>query len=378
MKKITTALLIVFSVIFLSCSKDDDSNANMGDLTLSGKVMSPNNSFPIPRAKVKVFRGETLIAEQTSDAIGNFSVPNLPKGELNVELSKGKFKRNLQIDMTADYELQSMERNLDVFPNMLVVTGYWDAIEDVLVDVGIVDPLTGVPAFDVVSGTTGRPAPHGQHIHNGQVAQRTGNVPSNVTFSFHDLLTDTALLSSYDIIFLNCGANDDFTADPVAVANLKTFIENGGIVYATDFTYEYLQAMFPNGDYLTFSTPEKAGNSVTANVQISDPNLLAWLQNQGIVVNPTVEINGFLPAWQMVDSFNAANVSDWVVADQVTYANTTFTNKALSFTYSYGCGGVFYSSFHTHGNNTSESTIEEMMNYFVFELSDLADCNTQN
>ncbi|HLA54919.1 MAG TPA: carboxypeptidase-like regulatory domain-containing protein [Flavobacterium sp.] len=377
MKKITTTLiLIVFGLGLFSCSKDDDQNSGAGTLKLSGKVMSPNNSFPIPRAKVKVYNGSELIAEKTTDALGAFTVEHLPEGNLTVELSKGKFTREVQVSLHADYELPTTERSLDTFPHMAVVTGYYDAIEDILFNIGIVDPVTGAPAFDIIDGQTGRPSIASRQAHgHGDIVGRSSTLAPNVTFSVSQLLHDTTMLSTYDILFLDCGGNDTVTGDAVAMANLKTFIENGGIVYATDWTYTYIQSMFPANDYMSFSTPEKGGDSLTADVAVTNADLTTWLEGQGITVTPTVQINGFLTAWQMIDTFNPANVDDWVVANSVQYDGVTVNNKALAFTFNYGCGGVFYSSFHTHGNNTSEVTIEQMMDYFIFELSALGNCN---
>jgi hypothetical protein len=380
MKKITaTLILIVFGLGLFSCSKDDDHNSGTGTLKLSGKVMSPNNAFPIPRAKVKIYNGSELIAEKTTDALGAFTVEHLPEGDLTVELSKGKFTREVHVSLHADYELPSAERNLDTFPHMAVVTGYYDAIEDILFNIGIVDPVTGAPAFDVIDGQTGRLGVASRNTHShGDVAGRSSTLEPNVTFSVSQLLHDPENLNTYDILFLDCGSDDAITVDAVAMANLKTFIENGGIVYATDWTYTYIRSMFPANDYMSFSTPEKGGDSLTADVAVTNADLTTWLEGQGITVTPTVQINGFLTAWQMVDTFNPANVDDWVVANSVEYNSVTVNDKALAFTFNYGCGGVFYSSFHTHGNNASEATIEQMMDYFIFELSALGDCSNNN
>jgi hypothetical protein len=376
MKKLLP-LLICCALVF-SCSKDDNGPGGAGNLTISGKVMSPNNAFPISKAKIKVFNGTQLLEQTVADALGNFSVTHLPEGNLTVKLSKGKFTREISVGLHADYVLQSTERTLDTFPHIAVVTGDYDKIEDILFNIGIVDPDTGAPAFDVINPNAGRPAPPSiRGEHRGETA-RSSSVPVNVGFGLGTLLHDPEMLASYDIIFFNCGGNEAFADDTVAMANLKTYIQNGGIVYATDWSFKYLKAMFPDGDYLTFATPEKSGNSVTANVVLGDEDLSTWLQGQGIVTEPSIQINGFLGAWQMVDSFNAANVNAWAVADAVTYSGNVFPNKPLSFTFAYGCGGVFYSSFHTHGNDSSEATIEQMMQYFIFELAAISPCTENN
>jgi len=372
MKKLL--LLFVCCAALVSCSKDDGGTGSTGTLSISGKVMSPNNAFPISKATVKVFKGSQLLQQTEADALGNFSLGHLPEGDLTVTLSKGKFVRNMAVSLHADYELQSAERTLNTFPHIAVVTGAYDKIEDILFNIGIVDPDTGAPAFDVIDAYAGRPAPPAIRGGHPMETSRSASVPVNVGLGLAELLHSPEMLSGYDIIFFNCGGNEALADDQVAMANLKTYIQNGGIVYATDWMFKYLKAMFPGGDYLTFATPEKAGGSMTADVVLGDADLSAWLQGQGVVTEPSIQINGFLPAWQMVDSYNASNVNAWAIANEIDYNATTYQNKPLSFTFSYGCGGVFYSSFHTHGNDTSEATIQQMMQYFIFELAALNTC----
>ena len=372
MKRITASLIVfVFCLLAISCSNDDDNDNGNGTLKVSGTVMSPNNGFPISRAKVKIFKGGDLISEKTTDAVGAFVIDDLPNGSMTVELSKGKFKRVIEIDLQSDYVIPMNQRTLNIFPRMAVVRGSYDEIEQVLVNVGIIDTLTLAPAFDIVSGSFSDRSASVSHGHGDAVERNVTSLPPNVSFTFNDLLHNTTLLADYDIIFLNCGAKEEFASDPIATANLKTFIENGGIVYATDWMYKYVQAMFPAPDYLNFAWPEKGGTSLTANVQVLNTDLAAWLENQGVTITPNILLQGFLGSWQMVDTFNSDNVTGWLQADNVIYGGIPHPNKELAFTFEYGDGGVFYSSFHTHGNDSAEDAIVQMMNYFIFELSSL-------
>lgn len=370
MKNIKLYLLVfAVAVMSTSCSEDND-HSGSGTLKLSGTVMAPNNLFPISRAHIKVSKDGNVVAEQTADALGQFTVDHLPSGNLAVELSKGKFKRQITIDLEADYELQPLERNLDVFPNIAVVTGNYDQIEEILMNIGVVDPDSGAPAFDIVAGTPSDGRQSDPHGGKSTVA-RSAALPPNTTFNFNTLIHDSALLAQYDIIFLNCGGKEDYASDPVALQNLKTYIENGGIVYATDWMFKYVRGMFDESDYLHFALPEKSGSSLSSNCEIQNSDLVTWLEGQGITVTASITVNGFLGSWQMVDNFNTTNVTSWLVADSVTYAGATLPGKSLAFTFQYGQGGVFYSSFHTHGNDAAEAAITQMMYYFIFELSGL-------
>ncbi len=370
MRKIT--LLLVFCIFSMACSDDNETGNSGGDLKLTGTIMSPNNTFPISRATVKVSKDGTIISQTTANALGQFEIDDLPHGNLTVELSKGKFRKEILIDMTADYELQSAERNLDIFPSIAVVTGSYDHIEEVLINIGLVNPLTDEPLFDIIDGfDVNRPSSSDHHQGRTHHAGRAvSSMPSNVDFGFNDLLNDPDLMDNYDIIFLNCGASESLANDPVATANLEAFVANGGIIYATDWMFKYLQSSFDSEDYLTFAQPEKRGTSLSADAQVFNADLLAWLQAQGIDADPTVEITDFISSWQMVDTFNSDNVMSWLVAD-VVYDNVSVSDKPLAFTFQHGQGGVFYSSFHTHGDDPSQDAIVQMMNYFVFELAAL-------
>ncbi len=375
MKKFTYAIFAIAFALLVSCS-DDDQNSGGGELRISGQVFSPNNAFPISRATVKVFRGDDMIAQETTDALGNFVVDEMPEGDLRVVLSKGKFSRTIDINLQEDYTIDETQRNFDTFPKIAVVQGSYDYIEEILMGIGVVDPATGAPAFDFVSGVSGR-ANAGKHAH-ANVTARPSNLTPNVAFGIAELLNTPDLLATYDIIFFNCSVYDELHNSPAAMDNLRDFVDNGGIIYATDWMYTYVQSMFPT-DYLNFAQPEKSGDSSEALATLGSADLEAWLEAQGITVTPNVLVEGFLGGWQLVDSFNPENVDAWVIATQVQYDNQTLTDKPLAFTFPYGCGGVFYSSFHTHGNLSASDAIDQMMSYFVFELSGLgSECGQGN
>jgi hypothetical protein len=372
MKRITALVMFALGVTLFSCSDDENQNSGGGELKISGQVMAPNNQFPVSRALVKVYEGNQLIATKTTDALGNFTVDQLPKGPLRVELSKGKFKRTLEVDLQSDYTLTTAQRNFDTFPKIGVVKGSYDAIEDILVGIGVVDDQ-GAPAFDIIDGYSGRQI--AAHVHNGrEVAARSSNLQPNVEYNAGELLNSAELLAQYDILFFNCGNNDYQSGNADAMNNLRDFVSNGGIVYATDWMYTYIQGAFT--EYLTFAQPNTAGTQLPLEATLGSADLEAWLEAQGISVTPTVTVEGFLSGWQMVGS-HADNVDAWVIAQSVNYSGATYTDKPLAYTFAHECGGVFYSSFHTHGNYSASAAIDQMMSYFVFELSGLGlGCST--
>ena len=47
--------------------------------------------------------------------------------------------------------------------------------------------------------------------------------------------------------------------------------------------------------------------------------------------------------------------------------------KELAFTYSIGDGGIFYSSFHTENHDIGFSNVDRVMEFLIFELSEISD-----
>jgi len=375
MKSLLLSLLIVLTLF--SCSKDDNSSAEE-EFELTGKFLAPNDFDPISNARVRAYQNNELKSETRTDAQGNYSL-SVARGDYTLKINKGKFKteRNINVDNNLDIETLSVE----TLPNIAVVTGSYDNIESVLYSIGLVNPVTQEPLFDIIDGVNpldrqglNQDTKH-QHGHVG--LHRNDPNPllqPNVDFDLEDLLNDEGLLSSYDIVFLNCGLNESYVDSSGA---LETYVSNGGLLYTTDWAASYLEAITNSGaDYLTPYTPAKSGSSVSTVATILDGDLSEWLLlNYNISVDDTVLIDDFLPSWQVIDSHDTATTISWLNGP-VTYWDENNTDvsedKDLAFTFLHGEGGVFYSSFHTENSDIEDVTdVERIMQFLVFEMSDL-------
>src|SRR5690606_23736186 len=145
---------------------------------------------------------------------GQFNIA-LPAGAYRLKLSKGLFSTQQEINVSSETTLAHF--TLDSLPKIGVVTRYYDNIENVLVDIGLVNPLTGAPLFDIIDGVNTSRLPynhsskHGDHgAENHKDSSQNPQLTPNVSFDFGDLINDPALLETYDIIFLNCGLIDGF------------------------------------------------------------------------------------------------------------------------------------------------------------------------
>ncbi|MBR9914991.1 MAG: hypothetical protein GYB32_09230 [Algicola sp.] len=265
---------------------------------------------------------------------------------------------------------------IENLPSIGVVTGNFDNIESILYSIGLVDVDTGAPLFDIIDGMSydrlaSEPV-HGHHSnHQHSNVERTNPLlEPNVDFTYQQLLADPALLSSYDIIFINCGV---ITGDYDGGQNLYDFVNNGGYLYATDWASKALETITNNGsDFVTFYTPERSGSSLSTTANILNDDLIAWLQYFGITDTDTVEIDEFLGSWQVIDTYDSATTYSWLDGPVVYYndlGDPVEEIKDLALTFPLGNGGVLYSSFHTENTDPDFTITDRIMEYMVFEMS---------
>jgi len=380
--KIQKIFLFLFVISFLaSCKKD--SETPLAESSISGKFLAPNDINPIVNGIITASKDGVIVSETLSTPDGSFTLTNLQAGTYELTLKKGLFSSTRTVEVAEDDDIVLPNIPIEVFPRIGVVTGYYDHIESVLYDVGLVNPITQEPLFDIILGTNfGRPsadATHHGHHHGNDTGifspENNTNLEPNVSFTFQDLVSSPTMLAEYDILFLNCGLNENHTQHN---GNIAEYVNNGGILYATDWAFKYVKGITGDGQqYIDFHDAEKSGTSLSTEATIFDQDLIDWLQvNFNITLNnnDTVLLDEFLPGWQVVDSANDATVVSWFNGP-IEYRETTGTtiqeNKDLAFTFQVGEGGVFYSSFHTENHDDDFSTIDRLLQYLVFELSTL-------
>jgi hypothetical protein len=372
MKPIVLSFLALF--LLISCSNNEASSAPVEEeFSISGKLLAPNNTDPISNGLVVINRNNNPLEETRTNSKGEFTL-NVPKGDYTITLSKGKFSTRQDISVEEDNPVTNF--TIDVLPKIAVVTGHYDKIENILYNIGLVNPVNGDPLFDIVEGInlSGKNEVNSSNHNHGPInTNKNDYLEPNVDFDFGDLIMSPELLAEYDIIFLNCGLNESKTEYN---DNILNYVSNGGILYTTDWAFKYLNGVTnDNTEYLEFYTPEKSGVSTSTEAEILDQGAIAWLEiNFGISIDSIVEIEGFLNSWQVVNSFNPDTAVSWIngpVEYNDENGDVIAENKDLAFTFLVGDGGVFYSSFHTHGTVEGFTDLDRVMEYFVFELSDI-------
>jgi hypothetical protein len=361
--------------------------------TVRGRVFAPNGTDPVDQAlvarpiQVRPFPPE-VACEVCSDLQdqacrstisapdGAFTLDRLPTGMQTIVLQKGRFRRQIQVDVpcgTLDLtpeqsRLPKSTAEGDI-PKIAVATGDFDQIECVLGKIGL-DPN----AFDRYEGSV------------------LGGLLSGLPH-FDGLVMNYDRLKTYNIVFINC-TNDTFEnllQNPMIQANLERYVRSGGRLYVTDWSYDWAEQVPQFSQFIDFdpgmsgSMPEAPNaaavgmGDIEIDATVTDPALKEWLRGVGALgAGDTVHLKHFLEGWVQMLSYTDA-VKEWISGPVPGRGN-----RPLTVTFDYNqCGRVLYSSYHTLGRDPASfltpypayclaaplSPQERILEYLIFEIS---------
>lgn len=141
-----------------------------------------------------------------------------------------------------------------------------------------------------------------------------------------------------DILFLNCG-----TTDSIDYGRLRSFVDNGGILYASDLTSSHIIAAWPG--IMSVSNDTMA---CTIKANIEDSDLRQYL---GYSINVKFDLN----VWSKITSTTQGKVLMRSAQD----------NSPIMMEFTIGQGTVFYTSFHNHAQ-TAEAE-EKLLRLLVIK-----------
>lgn len=236
-----------------------------------------------------------------------------------------------------------------------VITGDYDNFDLVLSQMGFQN-------FTLVDGTTlGEP-----------------QVPG-ATLNIRDFLTDLTLMRQYDIIMFNGGhIEEDIVynaeGDPDethldVMQNIRAFVEFGGSIYASDWSYDIIEIGWPDrvewvGEDLTPNDAQKgeAGPVIAA---IADEALADWL---GKADEAQIDLDYDLPVWPPIQSV-ATSVSIHLRGD-VKYRQGqdpySLTSAPLLTSFNEGEGKVVYATFQVARNSSTDML--RVVQYMMYSL----------
>jgi hypothetical protein len=318
--------------------------------SVQGRVCAPDGETWLSQAEVYVVLADGTRVQTVTDGDGAYDLTGVPVGTQTLTIVKGSFQTTRTVEIVADQVTTIPEDECALGAEDLriaVVTGDYDRVQDVLASIGV----------------------DAEHTTIFDSNYLTGNVDW-----VNNLIMDYETLSSFDIVFLNCGVGDKsfigrdglfpISVNQVAIANLRQFVQEGGSVYASDWAYNIVEKTWP--DFVDFAgddaEPEaaKVGDApfdITAN--ITDGQMALSLGQN------TMELHYPLLQWAVMDSVSA-QTTVYVRADADLLDGSTAREVPHTVAFRPGAGRVLFTSFHQEPGINPD--MERVLQLLIFEL----------
>ncbi|MGA3160104.1 MAG: Ig-like domain-containing protein [Terracidiphilus sp.] len=410
-KAATAALIFVLPVLSWQASAQNT--------TISGTVYDPRttaNALPLPNVLVYVTTGTvdplppgvqclttstpTGVVSYTSTAVdGTFTLGNVPENATyTLVIQAGKWRRQFS-ETVAAAPLSGLALHMPAnhtqgdIPMIAIATGSVDALECVLLDMGIAPT-----EFTDDIGTINP----GGHIHLYTGSSSSGAEINASTPSQTVLMSNSATMDGYDVLMFPCQGNASNQATATGATNLLNYANDGGRVFATHYSYAWLDpaapydSQFPAvANWETGSEAQITSGIGTVNTGFTDGATLAqWLQNAGATYQGSSD--------EIQISTLRTDVSSVINPTQswLTYNSTAYNNPVMQMTFNTPvgapaasqCGRVMYNDYHVYSSSSSGASYnatlpngqtfiecsqqphamtaqEEMLEYALFDLS---------
>ena len=350
-----------------------------------------------------------------TDHSGYFELRNVNPGEYWLVIEKGQFRSEQTLTITESsprrIEMDGAKTTLPseydpeagkTIPRIALAGAFWDPIESILGKMGI--------------GEVDSSGDFIQESADGVFdlyANGSGDLDESGMETLADLVTDLERMLEYQIIFIGCSQESNTGAldDEQVLRNIRSYVEAGGKIYATDYSGEWVDNVWPgqmilggeSGNSTNIDTPPEAydaesdswnpslfGNSngsgsTTVPSTVRNADLQEWMNGQtgplsGASIGP---LNPF--AFQVTGSFTRilglnsvelgvdAETGDTIVDTPQKYVvgqSTDAGEAPMTVTFEpAGCGRVLYSSYHTAEDpHIGLYEQERILVYLIMEL----------
>lgn len=276
-----------------------------------GSVRSPSGEIPVAGATVTV---DGQDAWAVSAEAGCFHLA-LPPGAHTLHVEKGRYTVALDVQIS-EGDTRSLDEVLldDGGLRVAVIEGSYDSVEILLGHIGL--------EFDYY-----------EHPD--------------------DVLGDRAVLDGYDAVFANCGSEvgRDPHADfaPEQLARLRSWIAEGGTLYASDLEYGLIAGAVPEAlDFSSDPARVLRGEVGTVEATVLNRDVVQLLGSE------RTDITFDLPAWAVAESAGEAQV--------VVEGRVDGQTRPLAALHRMGEGRAVFTSFHNDAQATAD------MRLILYEL----------
>ncbi len=371
--------------------------------TITGYIYAPNGTDPLPNVTVYIPNapvdpfpaGVTCavpgapplgspIVGTTTGVDGKFILTNVPVGaSIPIVAVTGKWRVQAVIPMTTACTDTAFSMNMPKnhtqgdIPKFAIATGSVDQVECVLLKVGIDQSEFTNP------GGTGR-----INLFHGDGSSSSGGVVIDTSTPKESVLMgandpSNAVLSQYDVLMLPCEGGN-FTRSAQQLANLISFANAGGRVYASHYAYAW---MYNNPPFSTVaswtgSSQTLADGLATVDTTFSEGQTLAtWLQEVGATTT-----KGQMQVYTTRRDFNAVvkPTQSWLTLNAAVNPTMQFVFDTPVGQSSGQCGRVLFNEYHVENGSSngtenfpSECSInapmtpqEKLLEFSLFELTD--------
>lgn len=349
-----------------------------------------------------------------SDARGHFAMTTLQPGTYWLVIQKGQFRLEQEITLAAGPRAlaaaeTTLPGELDVaagktIPHIAVAVGNYDSIEDIAGKLGL--------------GQVGTDGDYVSTLGELDLYTNGGADLGMAMGTLTQLVSSLDRLRQYHIVFIPCASTANVAAlrDQTNLRNLRRYVEEGGRLYVTDWSGEWMDNVFPapiqlGGTVTAVSPPpdtpaaaydaatdtwdvSRFGNAdgdvyVARDAEATDPELAEWLDGQ---VGPRGETGGDIGPIDAA-SFTAFDNWNWIAALTPIVVGTDDQGqpvvdtprvwvsgsgspsagpgkRPLTVTFNPpGCGRVLFSTYHTApGTHVGLLPQERVLLYLIFEI----------
>jgi hypothetical protein len=289
----------------------DHTDTSENDGAITGRVCEPSGNGWVIGARVWIEPEDGTTVEAYTDVDGRFLLENVPPGAWTLHIEKGSFQSSVTVTVKDTLVTLAQDECLSSDVRIAVLQGDYDTTQELLSDLAL--------PFDLI-------AQGGSH----QI----------------DFLNDPARLQSYDIIFLNCGMDEDwlYEAKENVASNIQDYVSSGRSLYASDWTFQLIEAAFPTAvDFYgsdDFPSEAYSGDDGHLKGSVHDPNM------QGVLGSDTAQLHYDLAGWVIATGADATTEVLVSGHPATIWQEEPLVDAPLAVRFQAGSGTVVFTTFH--------------------------------